>query len=644
MTVPPILRALVGYVTDPVVVARDAPSFAVVAASASAATLCAENAAVGAPLAAWIGEPAADELRRALAAGRNGGQTEAGRWTTAGDGSDHWIIFTLEQSADVPTSRRVGFGPDPGSSAAVRVAAYEAALAVATELEPGAVLQRIVDLARTVVPAKFAALGVSNAQGRIEQFITAGLTSEERDAIGPIPEGHGMLGELIRDRVPLLVPDIAADSRSVGFPANHPPMRTLLGTPILLGERVLGNLYLTERLDGRPFDEDDLATVQVLAAHAATAIERAQLYRQVEISRKRAEEQRDQLRVILDSLPTGVMIVGAGGALELANAATMEMVFGHYAPRGTMPVIGRDFDLFQPDGAPLPSGERPSFRALRGEAVRNRQLLLRGSDGSRLPILVQAAPLRSAVDEVDRAVVVVQDVTRLREAEQLKDDFLSLISHEIRTPLTAIHGGAHMLANQGHVLDEQTRQDLLEDIVVESGRLERMLTNLLSLTAIMAGRFVANTEPVLVGPLARQVAREVAERSPEHRFVVDIPSDLPPAEGDPALLSQVLRNLYENGVKYAPGGGEIRTTAAADADSVAVRVTDQGIGIAPDQVGRIFERFHRAATDSKVRGMGLGLYISRNLVEAMGGRIEAASAGVGQGSTFSVTMPTARGE
>ena len=307
-----------------------------------------------------------------------------------------------------------------------------------------------------------------------------------------------------------------------------------------------------------------------------------------------------------------------------------------------MPLTGRDFDLLQPDGAPLPNAERPAVRALRGETVRNRQLLLAAGDGSRLPVLVQAAPLRGADGLIDRAVVVVQDVTRLREAEQLKDDFLSLISHEIRTPLTSIHGGAHMLANQGHVLDEETRHDLLGDIVVESGRLERMLTNLLSLTAIMAGRFVANTEPVLIGPLARQVAREVAERAPGHQFVVDIPPNLLPAEGDPALLGQVLRNLYENAVKYAPGGGEIRTTAAQEADSVSFRITDQGVGIARDQVGKIFGRFHRAATDSTVRGMGLGLYISRSLVEAQGGRIEVSSPGLGKGTTFTVTLPVSR--
>ncbi len=562
------------------------------------------------------------------------------------DGGDRWIVYKAgpapgrlpgEAALEAEIDERHAHGP-------AVIAAYEAALAVASEVELSAVLQRIVDLARTVVPSKYAALGVSNEQGRIEQFITAGITLEERVAIGPIPEGHGMLGELIRKRTPLLVPDIAADSRSVGFPPNHPPMRTLLGTPILLGDRVLGNLYLTERLGQAVYDRDDLAAVQVLAAHAATAIERAELYRKVEAARERAVVQFEQIRVILDSLPTGVAIFGAAGTVELANAAAIEMIFGRHAPPGALPTYGRDFQMVQPDGTPVLASERPVNRALRSETVRNRQMLLEGADGSRLPVLVQAAPLRNETGVVDRAVVVLQDVTRLREAEQLKDDFLSLISHEVRTPLTSIHGGAHMLANMGAELDEETRRELLEDIVVESGRLDRMLANLLNLTAIMAGRFVANTEPVLFGPLARQQATEVAARSPNHTFRVDIPANLPPAECDPALLGQVLRNLYENAAKYSPPGGEITTTASSDGDSVTIRITDQGNGIAPDQIGKVFERFHRASTSSTVRGMGLGLYISRSLVDAQGGRIEAASPGLGQGSTFSVTMPIARDE
>src|SRR5215218_8823678 len=185
-----------------------------------------------------------------------------------------------------------------------RIAAYEAALAVAREVTPEVVLQCIVDMAREVVPARHAALGVVDEQGRIPQFITSGITAEEWALIGPLSAGQGLLGGLIRECVPLLIPDIAADPRTVGFTPGHPPMRSLLGVPILLGGRVLGNLCLMEQGEEPPFDEDDLAALQIFATHAAAAIDRAQAY-------QRVEEQRDQLRIILDSLPAGLMILAA---------------------------------------------------------------------------------------------------------------------------------------------------------------------------------------------------------------------------------------------------------------------------------------------------------------------------------------------
>ena len=531
----------------------------------------------------------------------------------------------------------------PAGGGRALLSVYEAALAVASEINLETVLQRIVDLAREVVPARYAALGVANKDGKLEQFLVSGISDEARERIGTLPEGHGLLGVLVREGRPLLVPDIAADPRSVGFPQHHPPMKSLLGVPILLGSRTLGNLYLTERLDNQPFNEQDLTSLQVLAAHAATAIDRAHLYRQLEASGRRAEEQRDQLRVILDNLPSGVLIHSLHEGVELANESAVRMLLGEMSPGGTLPVYGRDYRLLRSDGAPLTTEERPGRRALRGESVRNQQVLVERPDGSRLPVLAQASPLRTADGEVNRAVIVYQDITQLRQGEQLKDDFLSLISHEFRTPLTAIHGGAHLLAQHGDGLDAATRNEILQDIFAESARLNRMLANMLSLAETMAGRLTVTTEPVLIAPLARRVAAEAAARAEGLSFRVDVPGDLPPAEGDPALLEQILRNLYENAIKYSLNGGEIRTTGLSDGSSVRIEVADQGTGIAPEHVPHLFQRFRRPGADPTVRGMGLGLYLSRLLVEAQGGEISARSEGIGKGSTFSVVLPVAQG-
>jgi signal transduction histidine kinase len=161
----------------------------------------------------------------------------------------------------------------------------EAGMALASELSLDAVLQRIVDLAVDLTGARYGALGVLSPDGRsIEEFITVGITAEERAAIGDPPTGHGLLGALIREARPLRIPDIGSDPRSVGFPPNHPPMTSLLGAPVTGRGRVFGNIYLTDKQDADAFDEEDERVLVVLATQAAIAVENARLYDETERS------------------------------------------------------------------------------------------------------------------------------------------------------------------------------------------------------------------------------------------------------------------------------------------------------------------------------------------------------------------------
>jgi signal transduction histidine kinase len=161
----------------------------------------------------------------------------------------------------------------------------EAGMALASELSLDAVLLRIVELAVDLTGARYGALGVLTTDGRsIEEFITVGITAEQRTALGDPPTGHGLLGALIREARPLRIPDIGADSRSVGFPPNHPPMKSLLGAPITGRGKVFGNIYLTDKQDAEAFDEEDERVLVVLATQAAVAVENARLYDETERS------------------------------------------------------------------------------------------------------------------------------------------------------------------------------------------------------------------------------------------------------------------------------------------------------------------------------------------------------------------------
>lgn len=522
------------------------------------------------------------------------------------------------------------------------MAAYEAALTIAAELDPEAVLQRIADVAREVVPAKYAALGVADERGVVHTFITSGITSRQRRAIGPIPQGHGLIGELIEQRTPLIVNDVAAHPRSVGFPPHHPPMNRLLGVPIVLGDRVLGDLYLTEPEEHPVFTEEDLAALTILAVHAAQAIDRAELYASARESQRRAEEQRDHLDIILNSMPSAVLIQGSpNGDADMVNNAARSLLLDSTDLTLRPPQAGRDYQIAHVNGKPLPREQWPAVRAWQGEMVRDAQFTFVTAGGRRVPVLAQAAPLRDSEGRITRVVLVFQDITRMREAEQLKDDFLSLVSHELRTPLTAIHGGAYLLSTQGDTVDAETHREIMSDLVRESERLDRTLSNMLTLTAIEAGQMDPETEPMLISPLIRQRIDEVAARIAEYTFTHDLPAGLPPAEGNPELFGHVLTNLYENAVKYSRPGTTIHTSARQERRSIRIAITDEGVGIAPEHLSGVFERFRRPGADPAIRGMGLGLYLSRHLIRAQGGTISASSPGIGKGSTFTITLPVA---
>jgi signal transduction histidine kinase len=207
-------------------------------------------------------------------------------------------------------------------------ALIEAGMILASELSLDAVLQRIVELAVEITDARYGALGVLTPDGRaIEEFITVGVTPEQRAAIGDPPVGHGVLGLLIEKVGPLRLPDIGADPRSVGFPENHPPMRSFLGAPVVARGRVFGNIYLTEKLDAPTFTDEDEAALIVLATQAGVAVENARLYEETqrqhrELERLSVLDDRERIaKELHDGVIQSLFAVGMGlqGTAALAN-------------------------------------------------------------------------------------------------------------------------------------------------------------------------------------------------------------------------------------------------------------------------------------------------------------------------------------
>jgi signal transduction histidine kinase len=234
----------------------------------------------------------------------------------------------------------------------------------------------------------------------------------------------------------------------------------------------------------------------------------------------------------------------------------------------------------------------------------------------------------------------LESARTLSEANRLKAELISTLAHEMRTPLTSIKGYSTALLMDEITFSHETQRDFLRMIDDECDILQDLIRDLLESSIIDAGLLRLEFQPVRLPRLVQNVVDELARRTTNHRFLLDFPEEFPLLDADPNRLSQVLRNLLDNAIKYSPSGGLIVTRGTVQEREVTVSVADQGIGLAPEHLNRLFEKFFRAKSSfgGHVVGSGLGLPISRTIVDAHGGRIWAESQ-LGQGTTLYFTLP-----
>jgi two-component system, OmpR family, sensor histidine kinase KdpD len=240
-------------------------------------------------------------------------------------------------------------------------------------------------------------------------------------------------------------------------------------------------------------------------------------------------------------------------------------------------------------------------------------------------------------------VYLVEDLDQVKrrvEADRLRSALLTSISHDLKTPLAAILGAAGTLKGFARELDDQGKVELIATIIEESERLNRFIANLLDMTRLEAGSIKPNTGRHDIGEIIGTALERANKILARHKVEVAIAADLPMLELDPILFEQVLFNLLDNAAKYAPPATTVHIQSWREGDKVELQVLDEGSGIPPDDLDRIFDKFHRAQKEDQVRaGTGLGLAISRGFVEAMGGTITAANRSDRQGAVFTITLP-----
>jgi PAS domain S-box-containing protein len=348
------------------------------------------------------------------------------------------------------------------------------------------------------------------------------------------------------------------------------------------------------------------------------------------------KQSEDQYRDLYEEAPNAYLSVGVDGLIQRANRSTAELL-GYTLSE----LVGRPvFDLYTDTEAGKTKARGVFQRFLAGEEIHDEELEMRRANGSHLWVNLSLRPVRDEKGRVVFSRSTLTDITEHKKLDQLKDEFLGLVSHELRSPLTVITGAVNTALTEGERLSPEETRQLLEDASLEAELLSHLLGNLMELSRAQADRLFLHADLISIRKTIKTTVDEMKHQPPSHKFIVDVPKNLPPVHADELRVERILRNLIENAVKYSPRGGEIRVSAGAGDEEMVIGVSDQGIGISPSEQTRLFEPFQRLGESRPdgVGGVGLGLLVCRRLVEAHGGRIWVESE-PSKGSTFFFTLP-----
>lgn len=347
-----------------------------------------------------------------------------------------------------------------------------------------------------------------------------------------------------------------------------------------------------------------------------------------------------ELLAVINTAPSGLVVMDHDGGIRLQNRAAEHLLGAAPTDVETRKRYWQTFVVRDTSGGPVRLRDLPPVRALAGVEIIGEELNVERPDGRQAEILLGAAPLRDESGRITGAVAGFQDITRLRELDRMKDEFVAIVSHELRTPLTAIRGSLQLLLADNACPDAAPRE-LLAVAASSCERLVRIVNDMLDLSKIEAGRLELRLATLSVATLAGQAVDGVAAlaRDGNVRMTVDVDPSVPALRGDSDRLTQALVNLLSNALKFAPSGSQVTLSARLEDGRVALRVTDEGRGIAPADLPRLFQKFEQlgSAGTRRTGGTGLGLVITKAIVEQHRGTIAVASSPAG--TTFTIYLP-----
>jgi signal transduction histidine kinase len=360
--------------------------------------------------------------------------------------------------------------------------------------------------------------------------------------------------------------------------------------------------------------------------------------RELEQSFRTEALQRAWLMSIIEQMPEGVLILDEQGHILMANAAAKSL---RARESGGLDAFGNQllFDLRRPSGEPLPWSDAPVVRALaHGELETGIELSLRTWEGRSVPVLASATPIRGNNGTPGGAVAIIRDISLLKELERQREEWTSLVAHDLRQPVSVIALALDALRHDTPGGPSEEQQEPLQWIDTSVGKLRRMIEDLLDASRLEARQFRLERQPLVLAELVHESVRQM-EGQAEGRPIRILATQEARTLGDPLRLDQVLTNLLSNAVKYGTPHTPIDVEVTRVNEELRVSVSNEGPGIAPEELPQLFQRFHRTEGGRKQsEGIGLGLYICKGLIEAHGGRFWAESV-PGHRTTFSFSLP-----
>ena len=515
----------------------------------------------------------------------------------------------------------------------------ETSNAVVGSLEPRAVVRKIIQEARRLVDVQAAAVLLPDEQGVLRVLVSDGHSERYDHELFLSPENVSSAAVLaLRDGKPvqkLLGPGQPSFSYDEGF-------RAVLAIPII-SRHAGGVVLLVHRSEPHPFNQNEIDLLLTFANYATLAWEHAVLYersdeRLREVAREnerlyqQASEEKHKLEAIMGSMSDGLVLTGIDGTVLFANLGASAIVGLPSEALESRPISAL-YEALRTAAVDPAECERALAQADSAEAT---ELVVEIKRGDRR----RAIHLRlfDVGDESGRAIgrgLLLRDVTRERELDEFKTALLAAVGHELRTPLAAIKGHASTLLQKDVTWSLADQRHFLQTISGEADRLAQFVSNLLDLSRQEAGLLLLNRGPARVQDLVAKTIERLDH--PGVILALHIPGDLPLVNVDSARMEVVLHNLVANALVY--GEGEVRITAERRDDVLVVAISDNGPGIAPDELTHVFERFYRARHGRQQHsgGTGLGLAICKAFIEAHGGAIWVESNG--RGTTISFSLP-----